>query len=308
MKKLFIVSIIALVSLVSCTKKEFIELESEDPKQEMKLNVTVSVESETKAVKTSWVEGDLINVFFFENGTTQLTDAKMVVLEYNSSINNWQVMPKYKLTFDSITEEGNISAFYMQGEERMPFLDGESSIATYPSIFFQGGTFFNEVMTINQLTAYTISENTIHLHIVFQQVGSQITITNLEDPAEGGYDWHLLSNLGDNNMVFNGIIYAGTSRDNVYLSQVKGLTIGTKRDDGWFFYGIVENSDKPIVLLITCFDHTYVKEFDPSLRIGMKQAVKITGPTKDNPNGWKYYSREDYGQKLHDMIYSQSGN
>ena len=63
MKKRILLAVLALVAaFTSCSKSEMPNNDSTDP---IKLNITVAgLSSETKAVKSSWVNGDKLNLYF----------------------------------------------------------------------------------------------------------------------------------------------------------------------------------------------------------------------------------------------------
>lgn len=144
MKKIAIILAAALAafSFASCNKAEV-----ETPDNEIKLNVKIASPSvDTKAAKTSWVDGDIINLWFNQNYSTY-PDLK---LKYNGS--DWEV---YNVTTsgNAIAESGYVKCAYESGNN-IHYYKASVWDSPYYRVVFHAYKDGNSVSSINGTNSY----------------------------------------------------------------------------------------------------------------------------------------------------------
>ena len=122
MKKIFAILCAASALLISCTKvaPEAQEIETGNAAGKIQVNIAVSREGDTKAVKTGWEKGDVIYVFF--NNLTVSTPPKYLTLTFDG--NGWDNTWYGDADADLLTmSTGTMTAVYF------PFHSGQVTIA-----------------------------------------------------------------------------------------------------------------------------------------------------------------------------------
>lgn len=112
MKKYFILTAMAAVVAFACSK---VEPQSDEPAKSITYNFTIadkpSFDGQTRAVKTSWVNGDKIYVVFDDHTPTALTD--FLILEYSESNDSWDVIQQPSASNQPNAEGGStLDALY----------------------------------------------------------------------------------------------------------------------------------------------------------------------------------------------------
>lgn len=89
--KQFFITIAALLAFVGCVT-EIADPQVGEPEQVaefVKLNIELSAAGETKAIKSSWEEGDNIYLYFLEENDTTFTKKPSAVITYNVTNGQW---------------------------------------------------------------------------------------------------------------------------------------------------------------------------------------------------------------------------
>ena len=128
MKKIFAILCAASALLISCTKvaPEAQEIETGNAAGKLQVNIAVSREGDTKAVKTGWEKGDVIYVFF--NNLAVSSTPKYLTLTFDG--NGWDNTWYGDADADLLTmSTGTMSAIYF------PFHSGKVSITVSGSLY-----------------------------------------------------------------------------------------------------------------------------------------------------------------------------
>ena len=173
MKKRILLAVLALVAaFTSCSKSEMPNNEQTDA---IKLNITVAgLSTETKAVKSNWVNGDKLNLYF--NGWNEYATEENyqsqpdMILIYDGS--KWEIQSqvasllsrlassggKFTVFWESsndlmsfITEFGTYSVWYNASTNNNPYTDNQSVFHT-PMLVYSAGidyTFDGTTLTAN---------------------------------------------------------------------------------------------------------------------------------------------------------------
>lgn len=122
MKKIFVILGAALFALVACTKEASV---SETVAKELVFNISLNHPEDTKAVKTGWVKGDIVYVFF--EGITATTYVKLV---YNGV--NWAAKLNGGLSetafITGLSSEGNMYAVFFPYAQPVIESDGGTGV------------------------------------------------------------------------------------------------------------------------------------------------------------------------------------
>lgn len=305
MKKFLFIALAAF-ALFSCNKIEE-EVVVENEPQSLRYIFSVadkpSFDVDTKAVKTSWEEGDLIYIVFDNQLPTSLND--FMILEYKT--NDWIV--KQESANPPKTEGGTLDALYYEGTELNPYLDeGE---------FFINALLddFGKYMYLNSNDVpYTIKDGVLEssLSLDFdsedERTYVQFCITGLI-----GDDWAFYREdvLASENS-FN--LWAPTWKNGSFghycISQASFDYQFSVREDGHYIYlSTLQKSDKITITLVKTEGVNagkYQKTFSKKIS-GKCVAITFKGPQFNDSgectNGW-----ERLDEQINNVIYYTSSN
>ena len=296
MKRILFLALAAF-ALFSCNKEMAI-VENESQSQPLKYVFNIaekpSFDANTRAVKTSWEEGDKIYINFDDATPTSLTD--FTVLKYDGSA--WVVDNEGNGPGDKTS--GTLDALYYANPSPTLADFGDGGKAFSNSVADFGKYMFLNKNNID----YTVDDGEVKASISLDfeknidRTYVQFCITELgedddwwfvtEDrshPEENGIsawvpEWQVVDDEGR----FSYLSSTGFSRSNYSLN---------KRTDGHYFYSsIVQNADKITITLVKGTGDTqmeYSKTFSKNIS-GKCAAITFKGPQLDEngepTNGW----------------------
>lgn len=255
-------SILAM-AFVSCSKDE---VENPAPKYDLVVNMDKpSFGDDTRAVRTSWENGDVVYVVFDGDLYDGATAAKYLTLTYNNS--SWT--PTWVGTnIDEVAakETKTLCAVYVNTPVTPDFWNNGQDLS------FESATQGVYTMTCEDGT-YTVSDSTITLNIALEHECSQITVRGIDVAG----NWTLSCNelqalLGADVSNSNG---AGVSARNFNASLA-----GFANADGVSFYGYYPGSTSPSNLTFTLTNgtKTYTRSFTDKGGLKAGYAIIMDGP------------------------------
>ena len=264
MKKfIYAISALAVMMAVGCSKEDV-----ETPSPEYKLVVNMDKPSfgdDTRAVRTSWENGDVVYVVFDGDLYDGATAAKYLTLAYDGS--SWT--PTWVgTTIDEVAakETKTLRAVYVNTPVTPEFWNNGQYLtcdSTTKGVY---------VMQCKDGT-YTVSDSTITLNIALEHKCSQITVRGIDVAG----NWTLSCNelqaiLGGSVSNSNG---AGVSAVNFNASLA-----GFANADGVSFYGYYPGSTSPSNLTFTLTNgtKTYTRSFTDKGGLKAGYAIIMDGP------------------------------
>ena len=195
MKKIFAILCAASALLISCTKvaPEAQEIETGNAAGKLQVNIAVSREGDTKAVKTGWEKGDVIYVFF--NQLAASATPKYLTLTFDG--NGWDNTWYGDADADLLTmSTGTMTAVYF------PFHSGQVTIAKDGDNYtFKNGTeniysYYMKCENAEYSVSAGVLTGTLAMAIPGASTGNvvQLYIPD-ENPVAGKYSLCLLSKL-----------------------------------------------------------------------------------------------------------------
>ena len=264
MKKfIYAISALAVMMAVGCSKEDV-----ETPSPEYKLVVNMDKPSfgdDTRAVRTSWENGDVVYVVFDGDLYDGATAAKYLTLTYNNS--SWtptwvgtnidEVAAKTTKTLRALYVNTPVTPdFWNNGQ----FLTCDSTTKGVYVMQCIDGT-------------YTVSDSTITLNIALEHICSQITVRGIDVAG----NWTLSCNELQ-------AILGGTfdNSDNIGVSAINfnyPMT-GFANADGVSFYGYYPGATSGSNLIFTLTDgtKTYTRSFTDTGGIKAGDAIIMDGP------------------------------
>ena len=153
MKKRILLAVLALVAaFTSCSKSEMPNNEQTDA---IKLNITVAgLSTETKAVKSNWVNGDKLNLYFNgwnEDATEENYQSQPdMILIYDGS--KWEIQSQVASLLSRLKSSGGkFTVFWESSNDLMSFI---TEFGTYYSVWYNAST-NNNPYTDNQSVFHT---------------------------------------------------------------------------------------------------------------------------------------------------------
>lgn len=294
MRKYLMIALAAF-ALFSCNKEREIvdcELQSKSLKYVFDVAEKPSFDGNTRAVKTSWEDGDQIFIVYDDVDPSKLED--FMILTYDGE--------EWKVTQEPATNKpkdtgGTFSALYCENPESslIQFYDLDALL------FEAEGN--GQYMTGNKIP-YTVEDETLTASIALDFENGddmtyvQLRITDLPASTKG---WTLEPDdyLHENENDFEVFLPAWLHEDHVFshlsLSDVAGdgyeYRLGN-RDDGCYLYLSVQQKADDITFTITNRDNNdkYRKTFSRKIS-GKCAAITFKGPQLDADgtptNGWK---------------------
>ena len=160
MKKTILLAGFALMAAFSsCNKSEMPEAATTDG---IKLNITVAdLSPETKAVKSGWVNGDRLNLYFEGWNASATSDNYQkepdMILKYNGS--KWQIESQVASLSSRLKESGKFTALWESSNNLM----GYNSLKWYSN-----AVWYEHSYTRNQYTSYN---DTYHSYMLISSPG-----------------------------------------------------------------------------------------------------------------------------------------
>ena len=266
MKKfIYAISAFAVIFAVGCSKDE---VEKPAPEYDIVVNMEKpSFGDDTRAARTSWVDGDVVYVVFNEDAK----DSKYLALTYNAGswTSKWE-----GTTAEAVAAKGSgtLKAGYMN----VP-LNNTNYYSGVGLMFYANAVNYDGVcvMLCNDGT-YTVSGNTISLDITMKPFCAQVTVKGLDIED----NWVLSC---DGLIDMSGFCLSDSSVSP--CSQHQGGELhGFANADGVSFYGAESNTyEKDIKFTLTNGETTYTRTFTSKvLTDGM--AIIMNGPS--TPGAW----------------------
>ena len=164
MKKRILLAVLALVAaFTSCSKSEMPNNEQTDA---IKLNITVAgLSTETKAVKSNWVNGDKLNLYF--NGWNEYATEK-----------NYQSQPDMILIYDGSKWEiqSQVSSLSTRlknsGETFTVFWESTNNLMSFTNEYYSSSVWYYTPKNNNQ---YTYNEAVYHTSMLVYSAGIDYT-------------------------------------------------------------------------------------------------------------------------------------
>ncbi len=265
MKKfIYAISALAVMMAVGCSKEDV-----ETPSPEYKLVVNMDKPSfgdDTRAVRTSWENGDVVYVVFDGDLYDGATVAKYLTLTYNNS--SWT--PTWVGT----------NAAEVAAKETKTLRAAYVNIPVTPDFWYDGQILSFESATQGVYTmtcdngTYTVSDSTITLNIALEHKCSQITVRGIDVAG----NWTLSCNelqaiLGASVRNSNGVgVSAGNFNDSM---------TGFANADGVSFYGYYPGATSPSNLTFTLTNgtKTYTRSFTDKGGLEAGEAIIMDGPS-----------------------------
>ena len=290
MKKFLFIALAAF-AMFSCNKIEE-EVVVENEPQSLRYIFSVadkpSFDVDTKAVKTSWEEGDLIYIVFDDQLPTSLSD--FTILEYKS--NDWTV--KQESGKAPLGQSGTLDALYygkpiiensFAGEEEFIF---ETEVSEHSKYMFLNAKNISYTIKDNELTAslsldFEPNDNRTYV---------QFCITGLEG------EWEFVSEdllNSSNNFAFWAPSYQGYNNCFSYICYANEPSYPFDvREDGYYLYSSVQQNAESITISLIKKDGDnagkYQKTFSKKIT-GKCAAITFKGPKFNDSgectNGWE---------------------
>lgn len=203
MKKRILLAVLALVAaFTSCSKSEMPNNDSTDP---IKLNITVAgLSSETKAVKSSWVNGDKLNLYF--NGWNEDATEK-----------NYQSQPDMILIYDGSKWKiqsqvaSLLSRLKSSGGKFTVFWESTNNLMSFTNEYDSYSVWYYTPKNNNQ---YTSNENVYHTPMLVYSAGIDYTFDGTTLTAN-------VSSWDFRNSKFKVLVKTDLTNANNFVLQVK---------------------------------------------------------------------------------------
>ncbi len=265
MKKfIYAISALAVMMAVGCSKEDV-----ETPSPEYKLVVNMDKASfgdDTRAVRTSWEDGDVVYVVFEGDLYDGATAAKYLTLTYNNS--SWtptwvgttidEVAAKTTKTLRAVYVNTPVTPdFWNNGQ----FLSCDS---TTKGVY---------VMQCNDGT-YTVSDSTITLNIALEHKCAQITVRGIDVAG----NWTLSCN--ELQAILGGT-FVNSDNIGVSVTNFNDSLAGFANADGVSFYGYYPGATSGSNLIFTLSNgtKTYKRSFTDKGGIKSGMAILMDGPS-----------------------------
>ena len=203
MKKRILLAVLALVAaFTSCSKSEMPNNEQTDA---IKLNITVAgLSTETKAVKSNWVNGDKLNLYF--NGWNKDATEK-----------NYQSQPDMILIYDGSKWEiqSQVSSLSTRlknsGETFTVFWESTNNLMSFTNEYYSYSVWYYTPKNNNQ---YTSNENVYHTPMLVYSAGIDYTFDGTTLTAN-------VSSWDFRNSKFKVLVKTDLTNANNFVLQVK---------------------------------------------------------------------------------------
>lgn len=264
MKKfIYAISALAVMMAVGCSKEDV-----ETPSPEYKLVVNMDKASfgdDTRAVRTSWEDGDVVYVIFEGDLYDGATAAKYLTLTYNNS--SWT--PTWVGTTAAevaAKETKTLRAVYVNTPVTPDFWNNGQILS------FASATQGVYVMGCNDGT-YTVSGSTIALNIAMKHLCSQITVRGIDVAG----NWTLSCNVLQ--AIMGGSLKNSNNVD-VSVGDYNDPLTGFANADGVSFYAYYPAATSPSNLTFTLTNgtKTYTRSFTDKGGLKAGYAIIMDGP------------------------------
>ena len=293
MKKRILLAVLALVAaFTSCSKSEMPNNEQTDA---IKLNITVAgLSTETKAVKSNWVNGDKLNLYF--NGWNKDATEK-----------NYQSQPDMILIYDGSKWEiqSQVSSLSTRlknsGETFTVFWESTNNLMSFTNEYFSHSVWYYTPKNNNQDTVYHTPMLVYSAGIDYTFDGTTLTAnvsswdfrdskfkvlvkTDLTTLKENANNFVLQVKVGENSYaVGRGPINVDRSQYVNYINTGSCNTIGMQgavvESDGLaFYYNSCEATDSDVILF------TLINTLTGETKQYSVTGKRITFPLEE-PNG-----------------------
>ena len=308
MKKRILLAVLALVAaFTSCSKSEMPNNEQTDA---IKLNITVAgLSTETKAVKSNWVNGDKLNLYF--NGWNK-----------DATEENYQSQPDMILIYDGSKWEiqSQVSSLSTRlknsGERFTVFWESTNNLMSFTNEYDSYSVWYYTPKNNNQ---YTYNEDVYHTPMLVYSAGIDYTFdgttltanvsswkfddskfkvlvkTDLTTLKENANNFVLQVKVGENSYaVGRGPINVDRSEYVNYINTGGSNIIGTQgavaESDGLaFYYNSCEATDSDVILF------TLINTLNGETKQYSVTGKRITFPP-DEPNGYFKAISIDYSK------------
>lgn len=273
MKKLIIAlaAIAAAFSFVSCNKVQI-----ETPSTDLKLNITVSEmdDAATKAVKTGWVNGDKLNIWFDE---TNYSNPDLVI-KYDGS--EWNKDATATVSGKAPAASGNLIVLYEGYNDWSQYIHTSENMLPTIVSNIRGGSFPRAqpiAYANNSAISYTYESNTLtaNLNSWKSLTKIQVVVTGLDSANASKYA------LKEQNLYIGTVKFNSTSL--TYTAQSQGVyTLGVPNKDGVAFYfsSLLYNSSRTFTLIdISTLTETTYAVSGKTIETGPSKvaAIKLDG-------------------------------
>ena len=265
MKKILLVMSILAMAFVSCSKDE---VENPAPKYDLVVNMDKpSFGDDTRAVRTSWENGDVVYVVFDGDLYDGATAAKYLTLTYNNS--SWtptwvgtnidEVAAKTTKTLRALYVNTPVTPDFWNGDGQQ-FLTCDSTTKGVYVMKCDNGT-------------YTESDSTITLNIALDHECSQITVRGIDVAG----NWTLSCNELQ-------AIWGGSFKNNdkvvISATNFNDSLTGFANADGVSFYGYYPGATSGSNLIFTLSNgtKTYTRSFTDKGGLEAGEAIIMDGP------------------------------
>ena len=296
MKKLAFIALAAF-ALFSCNKEEVIIVENEAQPQQLKYVFNVadkpSFDADTKAVKTSWEEGDLIYIVFDDATPSEWN--RFLILKYNAS-GTWEPLQEPAEGYKPKETGGTLDAIYYERPKDEVILTHNTENTVVIDASASAGQYL--CLNVNNVK-YTIQDGVLKASISLdfdeneQMTYVQFRVTGLDEDSKWYFSTKTPKN--DNNVFELGYPTWWSGQFSFMMEDYKGGVPMGKRDDGFYIYLSVKQQTDPITITLskrnaenTAWD-TYYKTFSKTIS-GKCAAVTFKGPQFGDDgyptNGW----------------------
>ena len=295
MKKLAFIALAAF-ALFSCNKEEVIvenEAQPQQPKYVFNVADKPSFDADTKAVKTSWEEGDKIYIVFDDVLPSEWD--RFLILEYKAS-GKWEPLQEPAEGYKPKETGGTLDAIFYE----RPKDDLILTHNTENTVFIDASASAGQYLCLNDNNVkYTIQDGVLKASISLdfdeneQQTYVQFRVTGLDDNSK----WYFSTKTPKNDNNIFDLSYPAwwSGQFSFMMEDYKGGVLMGKRDDGFYIYLSVKQQTDPITITLskrnaedTGWD-TYYKTFSKTIS-GKCAAVTFKGPQFGDDgyptNGW----------------------
>lgn len=263
MKKRILLAVLALVAaFTSCSKSEMPNNEQTDA---IKLNITVAgLSTETKAVKSNWVNGDKLNLYF--NGWNKDATEKNyqsqpdMILIYDGS--KWEIQSQVSSLSTRLKNSGEtFTVFWESTNNLMSFTNEYDSYSVWyytPKNNNQDTVYHTPMLVYSAGIDYTFDGTTLTANVSswdFRDSKFKVLVkTDLTTLKENANNFVLQVKVGENSYaVGRGPINVDRSEYVNYINTVGSNTIGMQgavvESDGLaFYYNSCEATDSDVIL------------------------------------------------------------
>lgn len=263
MKKILLVMSILAMAFVSCSKDE---VENPAPKYDLVVNMDKpSFGDDTRAVRTSWENGDVVYVVFDGDMYDGATAAKYLTLTYNNS--SWT--PTWVgTTIDEVAAKTTktLRALYVNTPVTPDFWNNGQILSCDSTT---KGVYVMQCID----GTYTVSDSTITLNIALEHKCLQITVRGIDVAG----NWTLSCN---ELLAILGGSFKNNDKFSVSASSFSDPMTGFANADGVSFYGYdmgIESGAK-LVFTLTNGTKTYTRSFTNNGGLKAGDAIIMDGP------------------------------